>query len=80
MLEPRRGDPAQVSTREEGMSTLRLHREAGVRQVQGVGEAGTRQKEVGQKRSSSKRPRITRELKAISVVGAQRESQVCGEK
>lgn len=44
------------------------------------GEAGTRQKEVGQKRSSSKRPQITRELKAINVVGAQRESQVCGEK
>lgn len=47
VLEPRRGDPAQVSTREEApvMSTLRLHREAGFRQVQGVGEVGTRQNE-----------------------------------
>lgn len=43
--QPRRGAPVQGSAREEGMSTLRLQGVAGIRQVQGVGKARTRQRE-----------------------------------
>lgn len=70
----RRGDPAQVRARKERISMLRLQGEAGVRQAQGVGEAGTRQREWSEKRPGSQRSQITGERKAISMVRAQRAS------